>query len=744
MNLEACKAAIDRWTTPPVLTAGEGLRYWQDRVIFMLLFVGVCLGVFVYVPSVILSLREGLLLVALADTGLYFWTLVLFFRRSFSYRTRAISLVLISYLVGVILLWIVGPYSAGPVWIFACPVIAAALLGFNASLAVLIANAALLVLLGALISSGGGHWGYELLHPVERWTVIALNFLFLNAIVALTVSMVLRGMQVLLDKEKGMLHSLEENQAQLIASNRRLQQEISGRREASTLLRESEERYRAISEYSHNAICIIDETARITWANRQMAALASYPLEQIYGAGSFVQFLAPESVAFVVANFQNFLAGEPYEHHYTFHIIRADGEKRLCEKHMTDFRDRDGKRHLIISMLDVTDRKQLELQLLHTQKMEAIGTLSGGIAHDFNNILSGMIGYTEMALMEGDEERRRSHLQRVLKSCDRATDLVRRILSFSRKVEVAKKPVDVRTIVQEAARLLRSAIPSTVEIRQELPEQPLICMADPTQIHQVVMNLCTNAAHAMRERGGVLTLRTSLLDHGPRSGSPDLHLAAGPYIRLDVKDNGSGIDPAIMDKIFDPFFTTKAESEGTGLGLSVVYGIVKGHGGSVTVASDVGRGSTFTVCLPLIAEADHEQAEEGGVAGDIPGGRERILLVDDEPALVQLWEEALERLGYEVSGFTQSAGALREFEGHPDGWDLLITDMTMPQMTGIDLARAVLALRPGMPVMVCTGHSDLIDADSARDAGIRQLVMKPIHFRQFATLIRSLLDEGRR
>jgi PAS domain S-box-containing protein len=742
MDLKSFKSFVDRWTTPPVLTAGEGLRYWQDRVVFMLLFAGTFLGFWVALPSVILSVREGHWWVVFTDTALYAWGVVLLFRRTLSYETRAVSVVLISFLLGLLLLWVVGPYSGGAVWIFACPVIAAALLGFTASLAALAANAAVLVLLGVLISAGGAQWGDAFLHPLERWTVIALNFLLLNVLVTLMVSMVLRGMQTLLDKEKGMLRSLELNQAQLIEANALLQQEILSRREARTLLRESEERYRAISEYSHNAICIVDEGAKITWANQRMVDMAGYPLEQILGAESFLQFLAPESANFVVANFRKFLAGEPYEHHYTFHIIRAGGEKRLCEKHMMDFRDHHGRRNLVISMLDITDRRRLELQLLQAQKMEAIGTLSGGIAHDFNNILSGMIGYTEMAMLEDDPDRRQSHLQRVLRSCDRATDLVRRILSFSRKTDVAKKPVDVRTIVQEAVKLLRSAIPSTVEIRQNLPERPLICLADPTQIHQVVMNLCTNAAHALRAGGGVLTLELSVLEVGSQSPPLAPDLAAGSYGRLDVKDTGSGIDPAIMDKIFDPFFTTKAETEGTGLGLSVVYGILKGHGGTVTVASELGKGSVFTVFLPLIPEPEGEAAE-GDAAGEIPRGNERILLVDDEPALVELWSEALQRLGYRVSGFTRSVRAREAFESHPEDYDLVITDMTMPQMTGIALARAVLAIRPGLPVVVCTGHSDLIDGASAKAAGIRQLVMKPVHFRAFAGLIRELLDETR-
>lgn len=730
MNLAAIKSIIDRWTTPPGLNPEAGLRYWQDRVIFMLLFLGVYLGFWVYVPSVILSAQEGLWSVVLADTGLYAWVVILYFRRTLSFRTRAVSVVVMLYLVGMILLLVVGPYSGGPVWLFACPVIAAALLGFSASLAALAVNAVTLALLGLLIIFGHQNWGYPLDHPIGRWAVISLNFIFLNALVTIMVSMVLRGVHGLLEKERTILSSLVE-------TNRRLQQESTSRQRAKTLLRTSEERYRAISEYSHNAICIIDETAKITWSNQQMATVTGYSPERLCEADSFVGFLAPESADFVLSIFRTFLTGKPYEHHFSFHIIRQDGEKRLCEAHMMDFRDQYGKRHLVISALDITERQRLEFQLTQAQKMEAIGTLSGGIAHDFNNMLSGMIGYTELALMEQDEARRERDLRQVLKSCDRATDLVKQILSFSRKSDVEMKPVDIRYIVKEAARLIRAAIPSTIDIRQNVASEPMIALANATQIHQVVMNLCTNASHAMREKGGVLRVDLQRFEVAKHSPIVLPGLAPGSYLRLEVKDTGTGIEPAILGKIFDPFFTTKGESEGTGLGLSVVYGIVKGHQGTITVHSEIGVGTTFTILLPLVVG---DEVTEKSAAGEIPLGHERILVVDDEPTLVALWEDSLKRLGYRVSAFTDSVRALAAFEKDPS-CDLVITDMTMPKMTGMALSRAILAIRPGLPVIVCTGNKSLVDEGKAKAEGISRFLLKPIHYQDMATAVRELLDE---
>jgi signal transduction histidine kinase/ActR/RegA family two-component response regulator len=399
---------------------------------------------------------------------------------------------------------------------------------------------------------------------------------------------------------------------------------------------------------------------------------------------------------------------------------------------------------VFISVYDLTERIQaetekkiLEKQLRQAQKMEAVGTLAGGIAHDFNNILSAVIGFAEMAMDETPPESSTRHsMQQVLQAGLRAKNLVKQILAFSRQTEQALQPVQMRKVVQEAGELLRASLPTTIEIRREVRSNAFV-LADPTQMHQVLMNLCTNAAHAMRERGGRLTIGLEDLEVPPAAPGSPMELLPGAYLRLTVQDTGMGIPADHLERIFDPFFTTKGVGEGTGMGLSVVHGIVKAHGGNIGVTSTVGRGSAFTVLLPAITSTNEQRLERPTAA---PGGSERILLVDDEAMLVQMTAQLLERLGYRVAAETSSPRALERFRAAPGEFDLVITDMTMPGVTGKELAREVLGLRPRLPVILCTGFSDAIDEATAREMGIRAFIVKPIVMRELAETVRRVLD----
>jgi CheY-like chemotaxis protein len=369
--------------------------------------------------------------------------------------------------------------------------------------------------------------------------------------------------------------------------------------------------------------------------------------------------------------------------------------------------------------------------------MEALGTLSGGIAHDFNNILAAMIGFTELArshVAEGSREAH--HLQRVFDAGLRGRDLVRQMLTFSRKTEQEKKPLQLSSIVNETARLLRASTPSTIEIRVDVKSESGLILGDPTQIQQVLMNLCSNGAQAMQETGGVLDIALSDFSVAPSNSNPR-GIEPGLYMKLTVRDTGTGMAPEIMDKIFDPFFTTKKLGEGTGLGLSVVHGIVNQSGGAITVESEPGTGSTFTVYFPKVAEGSLPAAVSHEA---LPTGSERILFVDDEEALVEMGEELLAELGYEVLSRTSSAEALALLREDPSQFDLVITDQTMPEMTGVELAKAMLALRPDLPVILCTGFSHTVDEEAAKNAGIRAFVMKPLTKTEIARTIRKVLD----
>jgi len=380
-----------------------------------------------------------------------------------------------------------------------------------------------------------------------------------------------------------------------------------------------------------------------------------------------------------------------------------------------------------------------EKQLQQVMKLQAIGTLAGGIAHDFNNILFPIVGYTELTMDDVPEDSQaRQNLEEVLKAANRAKELVQQILTFSRQSSQERKPLKVQYLIKEATKLLRATIPSSIEIECNIDEFCGPIKGDPTQIHQIIMNLCTNAYHAVQETGGKLEVSLKEIYISYEQSLDRVGMKIGKHIELMVKDSGHGMEPQVMERIFEPYFTTKEQGKGTGLGLSVIHGIVKGHGGDITVSSRPGKGATFKVYLPIIDDIEEEiQVIEPLIAIN---GKERILLIDDEEQIIDIEQQILERLGYKVTSKTDSEEALEEFAAQPDRFDLVITDMTMPKMTGDQLARRMMDIKPQIPVILCTGFNEAISEEKALAMGIDKFVMKPIVKDELASTIRTVLD----
>jgi nitrogen-specific signal transduction histidine kinase len=384
------------------------------------------------------------------------------------------------------------------------------------------------------------------------------------------------------------------------------------------------------------------------------------------------------------------------------------------------------------------EKKTLEHQLMQSQKMESMGTLAGGIAHDFNNILSAIIGYAELSKMHVPEESQaRTYVEQVLSAGVRAKGLVQQILSFSRHSMQEMKPVLVSDVVKEALRLLRATIPTTVEMRADIEDAGFV-MSDPAKIHQIVMNLCTNASHAMDSDGGVLgvKLKRERLEGDARYQA--LELSPGDYLRITVSDTGHGMAPEIMERIFEPYFTTKERGRGTGLGLAVIHSIVKNHRGAVLCSSKPGKGTVFDVYLPELKMEAPVADPEG--TPQLAKGTERILFVDDEEALADVGKIMLESLGYVVKATMSPLEALSLFSGTPSAFDLVMTDMTMPGMTGDQLAGRLMKIRPDIPVVLCTGFSERISPEKALDMGIREFIMKPLELKTLSHILRKVLD----
>jgi CheY-like chemotaxis protein len=379
----------------------------------------------------------------------------------------------------------------------------------------------------------------------------------------------------------------------------------------------------------------------------------------------------------------------------------------------------------------------LEAQLFQAQKLEAIGTLAAGIAHDFNNILAAIMGYTEMAIYNlNDASQVEKFLVQVLSASRRAKNLVDQILIFGQKLASEKKPVLLRQIIEDALQILRPGLPGNIKILPRfLSRTPIL--ADATQIRQIIMNLVTNACQAMNETGG--TLEISLADVQLENPVPASQgeLKPGSYVRLQVKDTGSGIAPEILPRIFEPYFSTKDVGQGNGLGLAAVMGITKIHGGDIVVDSLPGQGTTFTIYFPPTGEI--QPVTTVMQLRNFSEGMGRILIVDDEPAIVDLWAEALNRLGYKTTNITNSPEALEIFSTHPEGFDLLITDLAMPDLNGLELARQVRTIRPGIPIIVCTGYSEKFGEEEIMALGIEKLFKKPLEVRQLTEAVEQIL-----
>jgi PAS domain S-box-containing protein len=427
-------------------------------------------------------------------------------------------------------------------------------------------------------------------------------------------------------------------------------------------------------------------------------------------------------------------------------IVRPDNSIRWVRIRTFPLKNPDGDILYLAGVAeDITEQKSLEEALTKTERqfrqssrMEAIGTLAGGIAHDFNNILTAILGYTELALATvAKGSRTQRNLQEVLTAGHRAKHLVLQILAFSRQTGQGKKPTPIHMIIREALKLLRATIPSTIEIRQSLKTEATI-LADPTQMHQVIINLCTNAEYAMRETGGILKISLKDVEVTEDLARMISGLQVGPHVQLTVKDSGTGMTSEILERMFDPFFTTKPIGEGSGMGMAVAHGIITGHGGAIVVDSVVNKGTKIEVYLPTIPTPVWERVMDHG---PIPIGKETILFVDDEETIVHLGKELLTQLGYTVEVYTNSVEALGAFRHDPHRFDLVITDQTMPVLTGEALSRELLQIRPDLPIILCTGFSHIMSAEKAKALGIQAYLMKPLAIRDLVPIIRHVLDK---
>lgn len=517
--------------------------------------------------------------------------------------------------------------------------------------------------------------------------------------------------------------------------------DITDRKKAEEALQASEEIFNAFMEYCPVYVFFKDENIRSIRLSRNYEQMLGRPFEEILAKSMnelFPEELAKDMIADdrsvisggkpikVVENFN----GRTYE--TTKFPILQPGRPSMLAGFTIDITDR---------MESDKQREKLESQLRQAQKMEAIGTLAGGIAHDFNNILSVIIGNAEILELGDLSFNGKSEVAQILSASKRARQLVRQILAFSRQAQQQKMLMNLKPVVKETIDFLRASIPSTIKLEFYIKPDVEAVMADPTQMQQVLMNLCTNAAHAMEKNGGILTIELDTAIIAEEEVRIDPELEPGEYVRLAVSDTGHGIEPMLLQRIFDPYFTTKEPGKGTGLGLSVVHGIVKSMGGGIKVHSEVGKGTVFQILIP---KAEGAVEKDVGLVKKMPFGTESILIVDDEMHLLETYQRMLGMLGYKAECRTSPVEALEAIRANPKKYDLVITDMTMPQMTGYVLAKRLMEIRGDLPVILCTGFSDQITEEKARSVGIYSFLLKPVLFHDLATTLRKVLDESRK
>ena len=522
--------------------------------------------------------------------------------------------------------------------------------------------------------------------------------------------------------------------------------DITQHKQSEIALRESEAKYRQLLNHAPSGIYEIDlAQGKFVSVNDVMCEYSGYTRQELLSMNA-LDILTEEGRKKSIERTTKFLGGQNVPATAEYKIKAKNGHEIWALLNSKFIHDPEGRpTGVLVVAHDITDRKQaeeekknLEYQLQQAQKMEAIGTLAGGIAHDFNNILSVIIGYTELILMNAKVDSEvQQNLKEIFSASKHARDMVKQILAFSRQNKQERKPIQVAHIVKEALKMLRASLPATISIQHNIEKNTGIIEADPSQIHQVLMNLCTNAAHAIDEKDGVLEISLANVELDQNAVAKIPHIRPGSYLQISVRDTGGGIQPDALQQIFNPYFTTKEKGEGTGLGLAVVQGIVKSLKGAVTVDSEVGKGSTFHVYLPTIKR---ELAEEEEIPSPLPMGYERILLIDDEQPLVEIGKQMLERLGYKVHTRTSSIEALKLFRADPNRFDLVITDIVMPNMTGDKLANKMMGIRPDIPIVLCTGYSEKFTRRHASDRGIQSFLMKPLVMQDLASAVRQALS----
>jgi PAS domain S-box-containing protein len=734
--------SINRMVPPPVQEK-DSLIYWRVRILFAILFTSLLLGTIVLVAAIALAIKERLWGLAIIDSTAYLICLGMLFSRRPRYEIRAALTLLMCYAVGLAVIVLVGPFSGGPSWLFAFAVLVAVLLGSKAAIAAISLNAITLTIIGWLITTGLFGQDFPFFKTYEAMIAAGASYILLNAVAAISVAVLVKGLIYAHEKEKTLTTNLEIEQKQLIEAQKSLEIEVEERKQAEGALREREEKYRNIIDNIQESYFEMDLAGNLTFFNDSLIKITGYSRDELMGMNN--REYTSEETAKKMYNIFNqvYKTGEPAEIN-DYEIFIKGGKTRILELSTLLMKDQDNRpvgfrgiaRDVTERLNAVKERKQLEVQLQQAQKMEAVGTLAGGIAHDFNNLLQGIQGRASLMLMNTDSSHPHTeHINEIVAYVKSAADLTKQLLGFARGGKYEVKTTDINELIKNQNQMF-GRTRKEIAFKERYEEDLWAAEVDQGQIEQAIMNLYINAFQAM-PGGGDLYVQTENIIIDENYIKP-YKVEPGKYIKISITDTGVGMDKKIQQRIFEPFFTTREMGRGTGLGLASAYGIVKNHDGFINVYSEKGKGSTFNIYLPA---SEKEIVKESKIHEELLKGTETVLLVDDEDMIINIGQDILKLLGYDVFAVKSGEEAVEVYNKNQDKIDMVILDMIMPDMGGGQTYDRLKEINPDIKVLLSSGYSIDGQATKILERGCDGFIQKPFNIINLSHKIREVIDK---
>ena len=717
---------------------------WKERIFVTFLLSTMIVSLLVVFPSISLAVEEGRWPVVIVDTIVYVAAVtLLLLRKRISFRIRAVltSSMLLAVALGVLIS--IGPFSGGLIWLFSFSMYVGMFMGLRAGFCAVGINALCLILMGWLVGEGRLEWAHLWPNALHKWVIMSINFMFLNTLMTIFVSAMMEGLRTIGQKERAVSAALEKDRAELLQAKENLETEIEVRKQADQARRLSEERYRDLFDSITDLIYTHDLKGRLITVNQSLADLSGYKREDIIGS-KISDFMKPEMSESFHKGYLDQVITEGQSEGISVYFTK-EGNKRYFEYRSALVQPERGEPYISGSGREVTEQilarkklKHLQDQLLQSQKLEAVGTLAGGVAHDFNNLLQGIQGCADLLLLKKNpDEPGFKEIKEIDRAVRSAGELTRQLLTFSRRLQSDLRPLSLNQQVQLARKLLERTIPKMIRLVVDLDPHAKNINADPSQIEQMLMNLAINARDAMPD-GGTIRIETENVLLDEEFCKHHLGVTPGAFALLSVSDTGCGMHGETLKHIFEPFFTTKEVERGTGLGLAMVYGIVKSHGGLITCQSTPGSGSTFNVYFPsLVQDAPLTDSEEK--KSQPQGGTETILLVDDEEVIQDFGRKALVEFGYKVLTASDGESALKLYRKQQSDIDLVIMDLIMPGMGGYQCLQRILELNPDVPILVASGNSKTREKSQWTHA--TGFISKPYRLNDMLCAIRKSLDQ---